>query len=61
MNVSYFIGISSAVLLTWLGVTFFHQIPHDRHPKQRPFSSETLKIFPEENKETITTTVSVSE
>jgi hypothetical protein len=61
MNVSYFIGISSAVLLTWLGVTFFQQIPQDRHPKQGRLSSETLKIFPVENKETITTTVSVNE
>ncbi len=61
MNVSYFIGISSAVLLSWLGVAFFHQIPQDLHPKQGRLSLETLKIFPLENKETINTTVSVNE
>lgn len=43
MNVSRFIGLSSAVLLTWLGFTFFHEVPQERRSKQERFSSETAK------------------
>ncbi len=61
MNVSYFIGISSAVLLTWLGFTYFNQVPHDRYPKQGRLSSDTAKITPLDDEETITNTVSINE
>jgi hypothetical protein len=43
MNVSRFIGLFSAVLLTWLGFTFFHEVPQERRSKQERFSSETAK------------------
>lgn len=59
MNVSYFIGISSAVLLTWLGVTYFNQVPHERYPKQNRISRDTAISTPAEDAETIPTTVSI--
>jgi hypothetical protein len=43
MNVSHFIGFSSAVLLTWLGFTFFHQMPREPHSKPDRFSPETVE------------------
>ncbi len=61
MNVSSFIGISSAVLLTWLGVTYFHQVPHDRYPKQNRQSASKTVVAPEENEEKIPVTVSIIE
>jgi hypothetical protein len=57
MNVSSFIGISSAVLLAWLGVTFFHQVSKDPYPKQNRESAGTADIAPIANKETITVSV----
>lgn len=49
MNVSSFIGISSAVLLTWLGVTYFRQVPHDNYPRQnREGTAKVEKQTPEE-------------
>jgi hypothetical protein len=39
MNVPSFIGLSAALLLTWLGATYFHEIPHGRYPKQGPLTS----------------------
>jgi hypothetical protein len=43
MNVSRFIGLSSAVLITWLGFAFFHEVPQERHSGQERFTSETAK------------------
>jgi hypothetical protein len=34
MNIRSFVGASSAVLLAWLGATFFHEVPPERYPKQ---------------------------
>lgn len=34
MNIRSFVGASSAVLLAWLGATFFHKVPPERYPKQ---------------------------
>jgi hypothetical protein len=43
MKVRNFIGASSAILLTWLGATYFHKVPSERYPKQnRPSSVETV-------------------
>ncbi|MES2981341.1 MAG: hypothetical protein V4727_03425 [Verrucomicrobiota bacterium] len=61
MNVSYFIGISSALLLTWLGVTYFHQVPHESYPKQKRLSRDTAISIPSKDTETIPTTVSITE
>jgi hypothetical protein len=61
MNVSYFIGISSAVLLTWLGVTYFHHVPLERYPKQNRFSSDNAINTPLESEETVEATVSMIE
>ncbi len=57
MNVSSFISISSAVLLTWLGVTYFHQVPHDRYPKQNRQSADTDKVVPKVKESTIAVSV----
>jgi hypothetical protein len=61
MNVSSFIGISSALLLTWLGVTYFHQVPHDRYPNQNRLSRDTAKSTPEKEDQKIPATVSIIE
>jgi hypothetical protein len=34
MNIRSFVGASSAVLLAWLGATYFHEVPPERYPKQ---------------------------
>jgi hypothetical protein len=34
MNIRSFVGASSALLLAWLGATYFHEIPPERYPKQ---------------------------
>ena len=34
MNIRSFVGVSSAVLLAWLGATYFHEVPPERYPKQ---------------------------
>jgi hypothetical protein len=34
MNIRSFVGASSALLLTWLGATYLHEIPPERYPKQ---------------------------
>ena len=40
MNIRSFVGVSSAVLLAWLGATYFHKIPSERYPRQgRPSAS----------------------
>lgn len=57
MNVSYFIGISSAVLLTWLGVTYFQQVPHESYPKQNRQTTSAVEVKPETTKEPITVSV----
>jgi hypothetical protein len=44
MNVSRFIGASSAILLAWLGVTFFHQVPFERYPNQNRPSTESASL-----------------
>ncbi|MBG7608230.1 MAG: hypothetical protein IZT59_09420 [Verrucomicrobia bacterium] len=41
MSIRNFIGVSSALLLAWLGATYFHEIPAERYPKQGKFSSQT--------------------
>jgi hypothetical protein len=33
MNIRSFVGTSSAVLLLWLGATYFHEVPPERYPK----------------------------
>lgn len=57
MNVSSFIGISSAVLLTWLGVTYFHQVPHESYPKQNRQTADTTDVAPEVIEETVAVSV----
>ncbi len=34
MSIRNFIGASSALLLAWLGVTYFHEVPVERYQKQ---------------------------
>ena len=34
MNISRFVGGSSAILLAWLGATYLHEVPPERYPKQ---------------------------
>ena len=31
MNIRSFIGLSAAILLAWLGVTYFHEVPTERY------------------------------
>ena len=38
MSIRNFIGASSALLLAWLGATYFHKIPTERYPSQGKFS-----------------------
>lgn len=33
MNIRNFVGASSAILLAWLGATYFHEVPPERYPK----------------------------
>lgn len=39
MHVPSFICLSTILLLTWLGAAYFHEIPHERYPKQGRLSS----------------------
>ncbi len=39
MSIPKFIGASSAILLAWLGVTYFHEVPVERYQKQGKFSA----------------------
>lgn len=39
MNIRSFIGLSSAVLLAWLGVTYLHKVPTERYRQQNRSSS----------------------
>lgn len=57
MNVSSFIGISSAVLLTWLGVTYFHRVPHESYPKQNRQTADSKGVVPETPEKTIVVSV----
>jgi hypothetical protein len=43
MNISSFVGASSALLLAWLGATYFHEIPPERYPKQDRTSASAEK------------------
>lgn len=43
MNIRSFVGGSSALLLAWLGATYFHEIPPDRYPKQGRATVTTQK------------------
>ena len=43
MNIRSFVGTSSALLLAWLGATYFHEIPPDRYPKQDRTSAASHK------------------
>jgi len=39
MSIRNFIGTSSALLLAWLGATYFHKIPTERYPTQGKLSA----------------------
>lgn len=39
MNIQSFIGVSSAILLAWLGATYLHKVPTESYPKQGRSSS----------------------
>lgn len=43
MNIRSFVGASSAVLLAWLGATYFHEVPPERYPKQDRISVSASK------------------
>lgn len=40
MNIRSFIGASSALLLAWLGATYFREVPTDRYPKRDRTSAD---------------------
>jgi len=47
MSIRNFIGASSALLLAWLGTTYFHKVPAERYPKQgKPSSALSVKTDP---------------
>ncbi len=46
MNIRRFVGASSALLLAWLGATYFHKIPPERYPKQDLTSVSTGTLNP---------------
>jgi hypothetical protein len=48
MNIRSFVGASSALLLAWLGATYFHEIPPERYPKQDRTSASYDKTPSEE-------------
>ncbi|MEP2777599.1 MAG: hypothetical protein ABJQ29_07610 [Luteolibacter sp.] len=56
MSIRNFIGASSALLLVWLGVTFFHDVPVNR------YQSEDVKTveLSEDTTEAVTVLVSVA-
>jgi hypothetical protein len=39
MKIQRFIGLSSALLIVWLGATYFHTVPADRYREQGRGSS----------------------
>ncbi len=39
MSLKNFIGASSAILLAWLGATYFHEVPAERYPNQGKIST----------------------
>jgi hypothetical protein len=41
MNTRFFVGGSSLILATWLGATFFNEVPAQRYPK---LNTKTVKI-----------------
>ena len=44
MNIRNFVGASSAILLAWLGATYFHEVPPERYPKlDRTLGSSSAK------------------
>jgi len=43
MNIRSFVGVSSAVLLAWLGATYFHEVPPERYSKQGRISASSEK------------------
>lgn len=34
MNITSFIGTSSAILIAWLGATYLHEVPTERYRQQ---------------------------
>jgi hypothetical protein len=46
MNIRSFVGASSALLLAWLGATYFHEIPPERYPKQDRTSASADTVHP---------------
>lgn len=42
MNVRNFVGTSSLILLAWLGVTYFHEVPFDRYPEKVKIETSVL-------------------
>ena len=39
MNITTFIGASSAILMAWLGATYLHKVPTERYRQQGKGSS----------------------
>jgi len=39
MKIRNFIGVSSAILLAWLGATYLHKVPTDNYRQQERSSS----------------------
>lgn len=61
MNVPSFIGLSAALLLTWLGATYFHEIPHERYPKQERLNSAANEQESLQTPETLLVNISEKE
>jgi hypothetical protein len=43
MNIRSFVGATSAVLLAWLGVTYFYDVPPERYQLDRAHSPTAAK------------------
>lgn len=43
MNIRSFVGASSAVLLAWLGATYFHKVPPERYQLDRTLGPTAAK------------------
>ena len=56
MNIRNFIGASSFILLAWLGVTYFYQVPFERYPKQDRAGSTASVKPPQPDEEMIAIT-----
>lgn len=39
MNIRSFIGVSSAILIAWLGATYLHEVPTERYRQAADSSS----------------------